>query len=243
MMKTINNNRGFSVVELLIAMGLSAIILASLVQLYVYCGKAAMWGGQGAQVNRDARLAMMRVVKDFRQAGLIATEDIDGDSNDIHVDVLGQAFADSINENFEEATWNTFVFEGDVDNDSITETIKYYLDGNQLRRYVWQWHGDSTRWEPEIAGRSVGNNVDFVMFSYYDANNTQIPNPPPSPYNTLVLTRQQRAKIRTVKIDLVTKAAKENQQRIHTGTYPDGSSYHDGYSRQHLESTIKCRNL
>ncbi|KPL05909.1 hypothetical protein AMJ86_10420 [bacterium SM23_57] len=243
MAKTFKDERGFTIVEILIAMGLSAIILASFVQLYVYSGRATLWGEQGAQTNRDARLSMMRIVKDFRHAGLIATEDIDGDSNDIVIDVLGQVFSDSINEMFEEATWNSLTFEGDVDNDSITETVRYYLEGNRLRRYVWEWDRDSTDWNPEIEGRVVGRNVDFMMFTYFDLNNTQIPNPPPSPYQTLNLTRQERASIRTVKVDLVTRSDKEDLQKIHTGSYPDSSTYHDGFTRQHLASIIRGRNL
>ena len=240
---SIHDQRGFTVMELMVALGLSAIILTSFVQLYVYSGKTTIWGNDGAQANREARLAMMRVVKDFRHAGLIAIEDQDGDSNDIDIDVITEAFADSLNEIFEEATWNTFTFQADVDNDSITETIRYYLEGNQLKRYVWEWSRDSTLWTPSIQGRIVGNNVDFVMFRYYDANNTQIPNPPPTPYSDLNLTRNQRSSIRTIKIDLVTKSTKENPQKVHSGYYPDSTMYNDGYQRQHLASLIKCRNL
>lgn len=243
-MKTLwNDERGFTIIEILIAMSLSAIILTSFVQLYVYCGKTTTWQVQGAEANRDARLALMHVTQDFRAAGSIASEDMDGDSNDISRDVLSQVFSDSIDEIFEEAKWNTFTFEADVDNDSITETVRYYLDGDVLKRYVWQWSRDSLKWRPEIAGRPVGNNVDFVMFRYYDANNIQIPNPAPVPYSTLNLTPQQRAGIRTIKIDYITRSSKENSQKVHTGTYPDGSTYCDGYPRQFLTSIIKCRNL
>lgn len=243
MAKVLKDERGFTIVEILIAMGLSAIIVASFVQLYVYSGRATLWGEQGAQTNRDARLSMMRIVKDFRHAGLIAMEDIDGDSNDIVIDVLGEVFSDSINEMFEEATWNSLTFEGDVDNDSVTETIRYYLEGNRLKRYVWEWDRDSIDWNPEIEGRVVGQNVDFLMFTYFDLNNMQIPNPPPSPYQSLNLTRQERASIRTVKVDLVTRSDKEDLQKIHTGLYPDSSTYNDGFTRQHLASIIRCRNL
>ena len=200
-----HEERGFTIIEILVAMGLAAVILTSFVQLYVYCGKTTMSQIQGAAANREARLALMRVVQDFRIAGLIADEDCDGDSNDISRDVISQTWSDSSHENFEEAKWNTFAFEGDVDNDSITETTRYYLDGNTFRRYVWVWARDSLKWRPKIAGRPAANNVDFVMFSYFDANNTQIPTPAPVPYSSLVLTPQQRAGIRTIKIDLISR--------------------------------------
>jgi prepilin-type N-terminal cleavage/methylation domain-containing protein len=243
-MKTLwNDERGFTIIEILIALSLSAIILTSFVHLYTYCGKTTTWQIQGAEANRDARLAMMRIDKDFRSAGLIASQDVDGDSNDISRDVLGQVFSDSSHEIFEEAKWNTFTFEADVDNDSMTETVRYYMDGTDLKRYVWVWSRDSLKWRPKIPGRPVGTNVDFVMIQYYDANNIQIPNPTPIPYSSITLTPQERAGIRTIKIDYITKSSKENTQKIHTGNYPDGTTYCDGYTRQHLTSIIKCRNL
>jgi prepilin-type N-terminal cleavage/methylation domain-containing protein len=236
-------SKGFTTVEMLIAMALSAIILSAFVSLYIYSGRASLWRDQGVQANREGRMTMMRLVKDLRHAGLIAPEDCDGDSNDIMTDVLGQAFTDSINEVFEEATWNALAFQADVDNDSLTETVRYLMDGDHLRRFVWRWSRDSTDWIPDIEGRVVGNNVDFVMFSYFDADNVQIPDPLPSPYQSLNLNRHERAGIRTVRIDLITRSPMEDLQKVHTGYYPDSSTYDDGFLRHHITSNIMCRNL
>ena len=243
MCKTIANQRGFSFVEMIIALGIAVIILTAFVQLYIYSGRATVWGEQRAQSARESRLAMMRLERDFRQAGLIAIEDADGDTNDIFRDVSGQAFSDSLNEMFEEAAWNSVTFEGDIDNDDITETVRYYIEGSILRRYVWEWSRTQRRWIPEIEGRIVGNNVDFIMFTYYDGTNRPIPNPLPSPYQGLNLTRQQRAAIKTVGVDLITRSDREDFQRIHTGIYPDNTTYRDGFVRQHLADLVKCRNL
>jgi prepilin-type N-terminal cleavage/methylation domain-containing protein len=243
MCKTIANQRGFSFVEMIIALGLAVIILTAFVQLYIYSGRATVWGEQRAQSTRESRLAMMRIQRDFRQAGLIAIEDADGDTNDIFRDVVGQTFSDSVNDMFEEATSNSVTFEGDIDNDNLTETVRYYLEGNRLKRYVWEWSRTYRRWIPEIEGRVVGNNVDFLMFTYFDGANNPIPNPVPSPYQGLTLNRQQRAGIKSVGVDLITRSDRQDFQRVHTGVYPDNTTFRDGFVRQHLADLVKCRNL
>jgi type II secretory pathway component PulJ len=243
MCKTVANQHGFSFVEMIIALGLAVIILTAFVQLYIYSGRATVWGEQRAQSARETRLAMMRMERDFRHAGLIAIGDCDGDADDIFRDVVGQSFSDSINDMFEEAAWNAVTFQGDVDNDSLTETVRYYLEGDILKRYVWQWDRTYKQWVPEIEGRVVGTHVDFLMFTYFDGANFPIPNPAPSPYQGTMLTRQQRASIKTVGIDLITRSDRQDFQKVHDGIYPDSTTYRDGFVRQHLNDLIKCRNL
>jgi len=241
--KAVKDQRGFSIVELLVALTLTSVIIAAIIQVYVYSGRAAMWGGQSAQTYRDGRLAMMRMARDFRQAGLIAIQDVNGDPDDIFRDVAGQSFSDSLDEIFEEASWNCFTFQGDVDNDNSTETVRYCLEGTQLKRYVWGWSRPTRNWVPEIQGRVVANNVDFVMFTYFDGGDLSIPNPIPDPYQGLTLTRAQRTAIRLIGVDLVIRSEREDLQKIHTGLYPDNTTYDDGFLRQHLASIIQCRNL
>ena len=140
--------------------------------------------------------------------------------------------------------WNSLTFQADVDNDSITETVRYYMDGDQLKRFVWEWNPTSG-WQPEIEGRVVGNNIDYIMFTYFGGNNIQIPMSLPDPYTSLNLTRNERAAVRAVRVDIVTRSERENFQKVHSGTYPgpDALTYNDGFVRQHLTSNIKCRNL
>jgi len=241
--KAIRDQKGFSIVELLVALTLAGVIISAVVQVYLYSGRAAMWGGQSAQTYRDGRLAMVRMARDFRQAGLIAVPDANGDPDDISHDVTGQSFSDSLDEIFEEASWNCFTFQGDVDNDNATETVRYCLEGSQLKRYIWGWSRAARNWAPEVLGRVVANNVDFVMFTYFDGSDSPIPNPPPNPYQGLTLTRSQRTAIRLIGADLVIRSEREDLQKVHTGLYPDSTTYDDGFLRQHLASVIQCRNL
>ena len=238
------NEKGFSIMEMFVALGLSAIIITAFIQLFIYSGKTTAWKEQEIQASRDARITMMRFARDLRHAGLIAFDDCNGDSNDINTDVLGETFSDSLNEFFEEALWNSLTFQADVDNDSVTETVRYYMDGDQLKRYVWQWNPTSG-WQPEIEGRVVGNNIDFLMFTYFGGNNVQIPISPPDPYSSVNLTRSERAAVRAVRIDIVTRSERENFRKVHVGTYPgpDELTFNDGFVRQHITSNVKCRNL
>jgi type II secretory pathway component PulJ len=238
------NESGFSIMEMFVALGLSAIIITAFIQLFIYSGKSTTWNEQEVQASRDARQTMMRLARDIRHAGLIAFDDCNGDSNDIDTDVLGETFTDSLNEIIEEALWNSITFQADIDQDSVTETIRYYIEGDQLKRYVWEWD-PNTGWQPEIEGRVVGNNIDYFIISYFGGNNIPIPMSPPVPYTSLNLSRHERAAVRSVQVDIITRSERENHQKVHGGTYPgpDGLVYNDGFVRQHLTSIIKCRNL
>lgn len=235
---------GVSLLETLLAMTLSIILLSSLFMLYYGAAKAASRDQGKVSMERESQRVMQRVSRDLKLVGLMAPADVNGDTNDINRDVPLMSWSDSMRQDFEYANTYEIAFTSDVDNDSITETVRYYLPANThtLKEQIWKWSRDSLRWQAPIT-RTIGTNTDFVLFKYYDRDGNPIPNPPSYPHGGYTLTVGERIRITAIEVTLVTRSDAQENGRSEFVYMPDGTYWYDKYRRLVQRVLIRGRNL
>ncbi|MCB9366703.1 MAG: hypothetical protein H6506_00095 [Calditrichaeota bacterium] len=226
-----------------IAMTLGAVILVSLFSLY-YVAAASASKEESRQASvKEGRMVAMRMVRDLRLVGLFATEDIDGDSNDIDHDIPGISWNNGLHEALEYATTYSLVFSCDVDNDSTTETIGLWRNDEGVQQDIWEWQRDSVEWSQRTA-RVIGRNVDALLFRYYDKNGNEIPSSGPIPVGGYTLTTGQRFKVASIEMTIVTRSDQEEQGHYQEYTsLPDGTYWYDNHHREVYRFLVAGRNL
>lgn len=235
--------RGGSLLEMMISMTLGAVILVSLFSLYYVAAATAAKEESQARATSEGRLLSMRLAKDLRMMGLFATEDIDGDSNDIDTDVPDIDWANGVSESIESAESYELVFSADVDNDSVTEIVGLWANAEGIQQDVWEWQRDSTKWGERVS-RVIGDNIDAVLFRYYDSNGDALPQEGAIPPGGFVLTSGQRMRVAAIELTLVVRSEEEqNQQRREMVYLPDGRYWYDNFHREVYRFTIRGRNL
>ncbi len=235
--------KGGSLIEMTIAMTLGTVILVSLFSLYYVAASTAAKEESRSAATKEGRLLAMKIVKDVRLMGLFATEDIDGDSNDIDRDVPSLAWSNSFHEPIEYASSYELVFSCDIDNDSLTETISLFHNDNGIQQDIWEWERDSVEWGARNS-RMVGNNVDAVLFRYFDNSGDELPQSGPIPVGGYVLTLGQRLRVTAIEITLVVRSSEE-EQRAYSDIVmlPDGRYWYDNFRREVYRFMVRGRNL
>lgn len=246
-----NNNEGFSLVELLIAMAISACVLTAVYSSYVTSDRVYTAQNQVVQAQQDARIALDIMGRDIRMAGFIASGDREGGDFEINTDVGGQAWSDGTGDAIEEATATAITFELDADNIAVqdldadgtndagrTETVRYAYDNvtNELTMQQWQWVQGAGTWQEwdDGAGNPLGaqvmiTNVTACQFDYFDADG----NPLAAPLSA----DDRRNNLRTVAVTITVRTARPDPLYAN----PDGVN--GGHRTRTLTSRFEARNL
>jgi len=165
--------RGFTLVELLVAMAIGVAVMGAVYALYNYFLRASTGQDNILEIQQETRVTMEKVVKEVRAAGCYYK-----DTPIITADV------------------SAFEFESDSDPDPNLGPwrIKYELDttNKELKRSSATWNGAAYG----AYGTPVGlaGNISGLTFSYYDENGAVIPAP--------VQSQANRDRIRRVGITL-----------------------------------------
>jgi type II secretory pathway component PulJ len=235
--------KGGSLIEMTIAMALGTVILVSLFSLYYVAASTAAKEESRAAATKEGRLLAMRVVKDIRLMGLFATEDIDGDSNDIDRDVPDLTWSNGFHEPIEFASTYGLVISCDIDDDSLTETVGYWPNANGIQQDIWEWQRDSVDWGLRNA-RILGRNIDAVLFRYYDNRGNELPASGPIPSGGHVLSLGQRLRVTAIEITLLVRSDESANEAHNSYTVlPDGRYWYDGFHREVYRFMIRGRNL
>lgn len=104
------NNKGFTITELLVAMGLSAVVMASIGSIYYQQQKSFLVQEQIAGAQQNVRAAMYFMERDIRLAGCDPTKKINPAPG------------------IQTASPTSISFTTDPDGNEVTETITYSLD-------------------------------------------------------------------------------------------------------------------
>lgn len=235
--------KGGSLLEMTIAMTLGAVVLVSLFSLYYVAAASATKEASRAAATSEGRLMAMKLVRDVRLMGLFATEDIDGDTNDINRDVPDIDWSNGVHEPVEQATSYSLVFSCDIDNDSITETIGLWANADGIQQDIWEWQRDSVEWGTRNA-RVIGQNIDGVLFRYFDMDGNELPQAGPIPPGGHVLTSGQRMLVTAVEITMVVRSDEEAQgEHREYVMLPDGRYWYDNFHREVYRFMVRGRNL
>jgi hypothetical protein len=239
---------GFTLTEAIISMTLSVLLLGGMTVLYYGAAKTVHREEVRNESTEIARMFQNSLTKDLTLVGLWATEDIDGDSNDIDTDVPGMTWTDSLFEAFEYCNTYGVMFTADIDNDSVTEAIHLYTnddDEMSVWERVYKWDSDSTGWVHQYADQ-IALGIEHLMIRYYDNEGNELPDgitPGYYPPEGYTLTRGERSRVTAVELIAVTRS--DQTRNGHRAYYfaPDGWMVADTYEHTIQSFMVRGRNL
>lgn len=246
-------NRGFTLVELLVAMAISSIMLAAILVTYQSQAKTHMTQQEVVDMHQNARAAMDLMAREIRMAGLDPTGNAgagiypngatssylhfsrdftggesDGSDNDSNgsIDDSGEWYDGSIGANNEQIEYK---LTSDTNNNGVADGFPCRL-GRQVSG------GGGFQW--------VAENIEVLNFVYLDASGTPIPTP---------VTAANLPSIRSIQVTLIARSddpvtmRKITDRTVYTNQQGavllDKSANPDTIRRIQLSTTIQCRNL
>ena len=182
-----NNQRGFTLVEMVMVLAISTIVLAAMYSMFTIANKNFTTQNAAANVQQNLRSAIGLMARDIRHAGL----DPSGSDN------FGIAYAAQTKIRFtvDSIDSGSGDFNGIVDEANFEE-ITYEFQGSQVTQTL-----DETVTTPPTTPDSAAliSNITNLNFSYFDADNADLIDsglsPPQVPSDKL-------ADIRTVVISI-----------------------------------------
>ncbi len=173
--------RGFTLVELLVAMAIGVAVMGAVYSLYNYFLRSSTGQDRLLEIQQESRVTMEKLVKEVRAAGCYYKD-------------TPISTADA----------SVFEFESDPDPDPNQGPwkIKYTLDTatKELMRSSATWNGSS--YGAYGTGVDLAGNITGITFSYYDENGVLIPVP--------IQSQANRDLIRKVGITLTAATAYPN---------------------------------
>lgn len=170
-----NREQGISLVELMIVTALLGLVMAGIYNMFVHQQKSYSVQDHVSAMQQNARVGLEYMVKHIRMAGYVP-ENIPFDVFDPPLptpqkpapgsDVPGQPFTDGDDEAIEEATANSITFQGDIDNDAKTETVRYALSGTDLTMEVWKWNAGTTSWGSSTGPQVIAQDIESLAITY-----------------------------------------------------------------------------
>jgi prepilin-type N-terminal cleavage/methylation domain-containing protein len=154
--------KGFTLVELVVAMTASLIVLGAIVTTFYVQSQSYRNQQQIVEMQENARAGMDMMCREFLMAGYMGTGSMPS------TDVPGEDFSDNRAEYIEEADANHFTFQADIDGDNTVETVRYTWSGtpgDPLRREVWKWNG-SGAWGGSAGAQPLAENIQDLRFEY-----------------------------------------------------------------------------
>ncbi|MFC1844333.1 PilW family protein [Thermodesulfobacteriota bacterium] len=245
--KGINNENGFTLVELMVTVFLTAIAVISIYRGYTSFSQSADAQQQVIEMQQNLRVGMTRLVKDIRRAGmneeeieeagfLCETAPTNDKSIEFSMDLTsdwdagnaGPSFRFDSNDNDDDGDIDeedeSRIGDGDTLDDG--ESIKYYLVASTL---------DPTTNDLKRAAFTAGaypanpptliTNVDALDFVYFDEDGAElVPSVPTSgctglPAGTLTLWGDDLQDVERVEITLVVRATNEDFRYTNRETY------------------------
>ena len=185
---------GFSLVELLLAMGISMVILLTICQVFTITSKNFTSQNVTANAQQGLRTAIGLITRDIRAAGL----------DPVDTDNFGFEYAASTKIRITADNMDgSGVFNGDVD-EANSERITYEFQSNQIVQTIYE--GTASQNPAPLI-----DNINNLAFSYFDSNNNDLIDyglsPPQVPAGDLV-------NIRTVEISITVEEPAANDEPI-----------------------------
>ncbi|WP_394700231.1 PilW family protein [uncultured Desulfosarcina sp.] len=211
------NNRGFTLIELMVAMVIAGIVMAAIVATYRNQMRTHLTQQSIVDMHQTARAALHLMKSEIQMAGY---------------DPIGSADATVLT-----ATSNEFRFQIDADGDGAiaggNEDIRYALNGTKLGRET----GGAGGLQP------VAENVDALQFIYFDENLTRFT---PTAGNQSELDRVRMVLVTIVaRADDPVMAFKQVNNQTYTNSLGETvlAAVNDTSRRVLSSTSIWCRNM
>lgn len=216
------NDRGYTILELLVAVAISGVFLGAIYSAYSSQQRSTLSHEWVSTMQRNLRSAMYYMEKEIRMAGCDPTGNAAARIQTALIDDL--RFSLDISD--DAGTGNPDGDTGDADED-----IRYHLSGSDLMR-------NSDR---------IAENIDAINFVYLDRDGTRLDD---DTFGNVIYD-ESRAKIRTIQVTVIARTGKEDSRYTDSKIYknkldetiftPTGIGVH--FRRKLLSTNIKCRNL
>jgi type IV pilus assembly protein PilW len=214
------NNKGFTIVELMVAIAMSGIIIAVVYTLYTIQQKTYSSQDQVVEMQQSIRAATLTILPDLRMAGYDPTKDTSASIT----------AANSTSLSFEKDITDTAgtAAEGDGTLDGPNETVTYSFVAGENSFKRESKTGDGLQ--------PFTENIENVEFLYTLDDGTDSLNP------------ADPSRIRSVTITMLARTRIEDHNYTNNQTYTTASTatwgpYNDGYRRRLHVSRVLCRNM
>ena len=231
-----NDDRGFTLVEMMITLFISMIIMSAVFVAYQAQQKSMVTQRSVAAMQQNLRSVGLIMERDIREAGMdpltppagagVVQASINsfGFTRDVGGDLINPNLADGQLDDPNESV--AFSLTNDSDGDGIAD-----LAGNP-----WGQSGSVIRTSNGVA-QTIAQDIDALEFTYILDDGTQVQNPTPAQLN----------QIRGVQVAMLARAERVDPQFSSTLTYnkPIGQwqPINDGFRRRLSVITVFCRNL
>jgi prepilin-type N-terminal cleavage/methylation domain-containing protein len=173
-----NDVRGFTLVEMVLALAISTIVLAAVYSVFTIANKNFTTQSAAASAQQNLRSAIRLMARDIRHAGLDPSDS----------DNFGITYASASKIRF---TIDSGPFNGDVD-EANWEEITYDFQGNQIMQTLYETVTTST-----ADTAALISNITNLNFGYFDSDNADLIDTSLSPPR---VPDDKLADIRTVEI-------------------------------------------
>lgn len=155
------NSRGFTLVEMVLALAISSIVLAAVYSVFTIANKNFTTQNVTANVQQNLRNAIGLMARDIRAAGL---DPADSDN-------FGITYASQTKIRFTMDSIDSGIgdFNGTVDETNFEE-ITYDLQGDQVMQTLYEIVTTS----PPAEAVALINNITNLNFAYFDAANANL---------------------------------------------------------------------
>ena len=211
-----------TLLELIIGAAIFLVVLLAAYQVFDASHATYSSGQRKVDVQQNARAAMDELMRQIRVAGYFP--------ENFTIPPPATPLVNPI----QVAANNALAIYGDVDGSGASNVFLYCLDGTLLRR-TRAAQGAAAAYTC-ASGDIVADNITSLSFTYFDANNNPVPNPPAAPYRLdgegvgaapAFASTAERGAVRSV---LITLTAQEDVPFQQAQTYT-------------LTSSVRLRNL
>jgi len=156
---------GVTLVETIVAIGIFVIIVVAWNSIIIQSYRSAEFGQQQQEAIREAQKGIEIMTQELREMSTAENG----------------AYA------LEKADDNEIIFYSDIDKDIYTERVRYWLDGNNLKKGVVEPSGDPLDYNPSNEQTKIitnfVNNSTSSLFTYFneDYPYDEVNNPLPAP--------------------------------------------------------------
>lgn len=230
--RTLINERGFTLVELMVTTAISGIVMATLATTYTMQQRSATAQEQVVEMQQNIRAGLSVLERDIRMAGYDPTHAL----TDAQKIIAATSTTLRITQDLDQ--------DGDVTKPNTGEDLTYslYVAGDGIQKLG---RNDNTG---GAGNQAVAENIDAIEFYYTMADGTQ----------TTAPTLAQLSNIRSVQVSLLAQAGSLDQDFTNTMLYTPASGItwdlngatagtanppNDNIRRRQLVTTIQCRNM